>query len=148
MSPSTVPYFGTINLLRGGIHQKMAVSQYPLAHFRSMDSLRGEIQSAQVASCNKKFRLDLLVVFLLWDFLLSYHCRRYLNKVYSCFSVARERRGGTRQVKRTHLGQRVTHLKESLFGGLPLLFSSPGKWNGRTLAHHSLAYKKIPFPKK
>ena len=59
MSPSTVPYFGTINLLRGGIHQKMAVSQYPLADFRPMDSLRGRIQSAQVASSNKKFRLDL-----------------------------------------------------------------------------------------
>ena len=26
MSPSTIPYFGTINSLRGGIHQKMAVS--------------------------------------------------------------------------------------------------------------------------
>ncbi len=26
MSPFIIPYFGTINSLRGGIHQKMAVS--------------------------------------------------------------------------------------------------------------------------
>ncbi len=41
MSPFTIPFFGTINSLRGGIHQKMAVSQYPPADFRSMIYFRG-----------------------------------------------------------------------------------------------------------
>ncbi len=46
MSPFTIPYFGTINSLRGGIHQKMAISQYSPTDFLSMISLRGGIQYA------------------------------------------------------------------------------------------------------
>ncbi len=45
MSPSTLPYFGTINSLCSGIHQKMAVSQHPPADFISMNYLGGGIQS-------------------------------------------------------------------------------------------------------
>ncbi len=44
---------------------KIAVSQYPPADFLSMIYLRGGIQSTWVASHNKKFRLDLWVVFSL-----------------------------------------------------------------------------------
>ena len=84
--------------------------------------------------------------FFLWDFLLSYQCRRYLNKVYSCFSVAREKGGGHTASQTDTPGPEGDSPQESLFGGLPLLFSSPGKWNGRTLAHPSLTYKKISVP--
>ncbi len=61
-----------------------AVGQYPPADFRSVNSIRGGIQSNQVASHKNQIGYLSMISFL-GIFLLSYQCRRSVNKLCSCF---------------------------------------------------------------